>query len=488
MLTEIRLLGRFAVCRGSGEVDLRSFGGGQARRLLRLLAIRRGQLVPRDVLAEAIWGDHQPADAAAGLNVLVHRARQALGEPALIFTGSGGYWLDPSDRCRVDAEMFLGAVEVGLDRLAAGRVTSALEALSSALALWTGEPLVEDTYCDWAAPYRLMLGRVHVEALEAAARAALELGQFDHVALWAAKALESEPLRETPYLLLARALNASGDRGGAIEVLDRLHRRLEAESLGLSAGAVRLRDHIRSEERTKEADSLSDRQPPDPAVPGRLEEARARLRDVMLRHGSGPERALPLATLAHLSGDAPAAAHLSELALVEADGDVPARAYCLAAAAIVKARLGLLEEANAAWAEVETTLRSLGAAGLIDHVRSRPAAEALDMLEHLAELAETWTRGEGIPPRSDDDPDRALAEGDRQAVEAILPLVANVSDGPPTDLESTLARALYETRRVRAEVALAVGASGADHLVTDALAVAPFTAERLGWPPLGALA
>jgi len=53
----IRLLGRFAVDHDGQEIALREFGGGLARRLLRLLALRRGTLVPKDLIADALWPD-----------------------------------------------------------------------------------------------------------------------------------------------------------------------------------------------------------------------------------------------------------------------------------------------------------------------------------------------------------------------------------------------------------------------------------------------
>src|SRR5579875_3515967 len=45
----IRLLGRFAVSRDGQDIPLRTFGGRLARRLLRLLALRRGTLVSKDL-------------------------------------------------------------------------------------------------------------------------------------------------------------------------------------------------------------------------------------------------------------------------------------------------------------------------------------------------------------------------------------------------------------------------------------------------------
>src|SRR5690348_17993513 len=107
----IRLLGRFAVEHDGQEIALGSFGGRLARRLLRLLALRRGTLVPKDLIADALWPDNPPVDPAGNIEVLVSRIRRALGDRALVRAGPGGYVLADGDRCWVDAEAFLSAVQ-----------------------------------------------------------------------------------------------------------------------------------------------------------------------------------------------------------------------------------------------------------------------------------------------------------------------------------------------------------------------------------------
>ena len=92
---EIRLLGGFALLRDGMEVPARAFGGRKARTLIKVLSSRQGQLVSTDVLAAALWPDRSPADPVANLQVLVNRARHALGDPALIITGQHGYTLAP---------------------------------------------------------------------------------------------------------------------------------------------------------------------------------------------------------------------------------------------------------------------------------------------------------------------------------------------------------------------------------------------------------
>src|SRR4029450_12563306 len=94
-VVEVRLalLGRFRVYRGGEEIPAAAFGGRKVRALLRVLAVRRPDLVSYDALADALWADQPPVDPAANLNVLVNRARRALADPAAVVTGSGGYAL-----------------------------------------------------------------------------------------------------------------------------------------------------------------------------------------------------------------------------------------------------------------------------------------------------------------------------------------------------------------------------------------------------------
>src|SRR2546423_14119503 len=88
---EIQLLGRFSARRSGEEIPPAAFGGRLVRTLVRLLVTRRGSFVPHEVLADALWRDRLPADPPTNLRGLVQRARAALGDPALIVTGPGGF-------------------------------------------------------------------------------------------------------------------------------------------------------------------------------------------------------------------------------------------------------------------------------------------------------------------------------------------------------------------------------------------------------------
>ena len=246
---EIQLLGRFSVRKSGEEIPPARFGGRLVRVLVRFLVTRRGGFVSRDVLAEALWPERMPADPTANLWALIRRARAALGDPALIVTGPGGYSFAGGEACVVDTEVFLAAVQAGQEHLAAGRAAAALGELRSALERWGGEPLAEDAFEDWAQEPRAVLTRAYLLALEGAAEAALAFGEPGQAVVLAERAVAREPLRETAALLLARALVASGDLVAALRTIDALRRRLAEEAgLELSSKAVALEARLQRRE------------------------------------------------------------------------------------------------------------------------------------------------------------------------------------------------------------------------------------------------
>jgi DNA-binding SARP family transcriptional activator len=229
---DVRLLGRFVVLRDGEEVPASAFGGRLSRRLVRMLASRRGEHVSKDALAEALWPRRAPSDPVANLEVLVSRARRALGDATLLLTGPGGYAFSPDPRCRLDAEELLAALELGRERSRQGDLAGALSEFDRAVGRWGGEPLAEDLYEDWSVPFRARLHEAYEAALEGGAEAALAVGDPRRAVELAGMAAFREPLRESSALLLVRALAAAGDRAGALEAFERFRTRL-AEELGL---------------------------------------------------------------------------------------------------------------------------------------------------------------------------------------------------------------------------------------------------------------
>jgi DNA-binding SARP family transcriptional activator len=208
------------VSRDGVEIPPAAFAGRKVRTLVKVLACHQGGFVSNDTLAEALWPSRPPSDPVANLQVLVNRARRALGDSSLIATGQGGYTLVRSDACSVDAETFL--------ELLGDQSPSATE-LRDALALWQGDPLPEEAYDDWAADYRARLFRTRQQALERAAVLALDGDAADTAVELASRAVEAEPLREVAVLILIRALAAVGDGAAALQVYDDYRRSLSDE-------------------------------------------------------------------------------------------------------------------------------------------------------------------------------------------------------------------------------------------------------------------
>ena len=255
---EIRLLGRFVVRRAGDEVPAPAFRGRLVQALIRILVSRQDTFVSRDVLVEALWPERMPTDPSRNLNVLVRRAREALGTPSLIVTRPGGYSFDAAGGCVVDAEMFRAAVDAGHARLSGGDAAGALAEFRAALGWWGGEPLAEDAYSDWAQDYRRTLLASHQQALEEGAHAAFVSGALHDAVALSEAAVAAEPLREAAHLLLARSLAASGDSVAALRALKTLQEHFKEEGLSPSSEVIKLESSITPHE-FPELDSESDR-------------------------------------------------------------------------------------------------------------------------------------------------------------------------------------------------------------------------------------
>src|SRR3954468_6387154 len=95
----ITLAGRVSVRAGEKEIREERLAGRQGRLLFAYLVIERGRPVPRDELADVLWGTSPPVTWEKGLTVLVSRLRAALadsavGGAAVLSNALGCYRLD----------------------------------------------------------------------------------------------------------------------------------------------------------------------------------------------------------------------------------------------------------------------------------------------------------------------------------------------------------------------------------------------------------
>jgi predicted ATPase/DNA-binding SARP family transcriptional activator len=199
------------------------------RALLGFMIIRRGE-VARDVLIDALWGEHPVSGARNTLQVYVSRLRRLLGEH-VIETTPTGYRLC-LEHGSVDAEEFEALFRAGQDHLARAAAGSALAVLSEALALWRGPAFADLRYEAFAQAEAGRLDELRLACFEDRIEAELALGR--HAAL--VGELESlvveQPLRERLRGQLILALYRSGRQSEALSQYQAA-RRMLADELGL---------------------------------------------------------------------------------------------------------------------------------------------------------------------------------------------------------------------------------------------------------------
>ncbi|MFI7061917.1 BTAD domain-containing putative transcriptional regulator [Kribbella sp. NPDC050124] len=204
--------------------------GRRDRVVLAALAVRPGQAVSAEELADVVWGEYLPPSWQKVIQGCVVRLRKVLGAGA-IETVQLGYRLTLSAE-EIDAQRFEHAVSRAHRLLAADEAERAAVVLADALTLWRGRPHSELDGWDVARIEVERLSELRQAAEELYVEAALRSGQHERV-LAKARALVSEaPLRERRWALLATSQYQTGQQGEALRTIRRLRGVLDRE-LGL---------------------------------------------------------------------------------------------------------------------------------------------------------------------------------------------------------------------------------------------------------------
>jgi ATP/maltotriose-dependent transcriptional regulator MalT/DNA-binding SARP family transcriptional activator len=209
------VLGRFRAVRGEWELPEDAWGRPIDARLVRFLLTRTGQPVAEDVIFEALWPDLSASSARRSMQVSVSRVRAILDPPSAeesaIRSADRTYRLALGERDVVDAEEFIRAVDAALVEQGEQR----RQLLSRARSLWTGEPLVEERYSDWATGYRESLTDRQIAVLTALVE--IHRGDDWAGATDAARELvQLDPLNEEGHRALMVAYARTGRRGHAL--------------------------------------------------------------------------------------------------------------------------------------------------------------------------------------------------------------------------------------------------------------------------------
>ncbi|MGH3135404.1 MAG: BTAD domain-containing putative transcriptional regulator, partial [Gaiellaceae bacterium] len=228
---EFRLLGPVEVLRDGRPVAL---GGAKPRALLALLLLHANEVVSRDRLIDALWGDRPPGTAGHSLDVQVSRLRKAFEPDDLLLTRSGGYVLQVEPE-EIDVHRFERLLEEGRRANAAGKPAEARRALESALGLWRGAALADLSFETFTRTEIERLEELRLVATEERVDAELTLGRHDTLIPELEALTAKHPLRERLRAQLMLALYRAGRQAEALRVYSDARKRL-VEELGIEPG------------------------------------------------------------------------------------------------------------------------------------------------------------------------------------------------------------------------------------------------------------
>lgn len=235
-MISIKLLGSTTIKVDGEERTTSDLGGTRPRQILEMLAVDLGSPVPKDRLAEALWEGTPPATYRATVESYVCVLRRGLGidggRTSALGTTHRGYVLDAA-RAQVD----LVEVRRLLRNASTGPRRQAVENALQALAMITGELLVDEAYAAWAERERESLARLLTQACTDAATVANDGGDLDAAIRLARTATEQGVLAEAAWQALMTGLWRSGREAEALAAYADLRYRT-LDELGVEPGRV----------------------------------------------------------------------------------------------------------------------------------------------------------------------------------------------------------------------------------------------------------
>jgi DNA-binding SARP family transcriptional activator/tetratricopeptide (TPR) repeat protein len=253
---EFRVLGPLDVVENGRRVPI---SGAKQRALVAVLCLHANEVVSRDRIIDALWGERPPEEAQGALQYHVSKLRKLLGAER-IETSPPGYRLRVSDD-ELDAARFERLLKVeGADRN---------RRLREALALWRGPALADFEYTAFAQGEIARLEELRLTALEE--RIEVDLAQGGHGELVGEleALVQEEPLREGPRRQLMLALYRCGRQAEALGLYKET-RRMLVEELGIEPGRElqELERRILNQDPSLDAPAAQDeREPSKPLAP-----------------------------------------------------------------------------------------------------------------------------------------------------------------------------------------------------------------------------
>ena len=230
---EIHLLGRFSVAVAGVIVGEHHWSRRKPKLLIKLLALQPHHELHREQLMELLWPELDREAAANNLHKAIHLARHTLesdlksgADSHFILTQGPQVVLSAPDTLWIDAEEFERRAEVATKR---GKTDAGEEAL----ALYTGDLLVENPYEEWTTVRREQLRAIHQDLLAKLAHLYEARGEYDLSIERLKRLIACDPSNEEAHRRLMLLYAWTGNRHQALRQYklcqDVLRRELETD-------------------------------------------------------------------------------------------------------------------------------------------------------------------------------------------------------------------------------------------------------------------
>lgn len=239
-----RLLGQLELDVAGRVFGPRDMGGTKQKQLMELLLLERGRLVPKDRIADRLWGQDPPRSVSATIETYVSGLRRRLDEVVpglgrrLIATEPRAYRL-AADGVALDLDRFESLVRRASEAGAAAR----RQLLEQALDLADGELLADEPYADWLTAARAHYRALLFQSLVDLAECCLDLDDHRPAIRAAERARMLEPASERVCRVQMLAHYALGAPDEALRVFEQCRRSL-ADELGVDPAAETAALHV----------------------------------------------------------------------------------------------------------------------------------------------------------------------------------------------------------------------------------------------------
>jgi len=231
---EVSLLGNFGIRRKGKPVNLPPSLAAQAVKIVAL-----HPRITVDEVIELLWEDAEPGVGQRRLRNVLWRIRSACGD-LLVREGN---FLCLADGALTDVARFRSLAEDALMGTESGTLR-AVDIARQALGCYGGELLPGDRYADWTAAARESVARTHVGLLDLLVDDALGAERHGEALALLDRLAGIDPFDERHHLRTAEIHLEAGNRGKALDALERAERMLAELQVAPPPAVRRLRENL----------------------------------------------------------------------------------------------------------------------------------------------------------------------------------------------------------------------------------------------------